>query len=122
MQTTEDENKCPECGCRLSSFELGSSAGMQCTQCDWMVVTTNHNTFLHDSTLYTVWAEASTLDRSHFITGLAITLSLGTLKARQIVDTDAPIAESLSAHEVIMLRDKLAPKKIFLRVEPAFPW
>jgi len=122
MTDTAEDYNCPDCGSPLIPFEDGSCAGSKCTTCDWAVATTNHNTPAFDKTLYTVWPESPTLDRSHLIAKLAVALALKTREAMELVDSGSPIAQSMEAWKVIQLSNTLSLKGISIRVEPTFPW
>ena len=116
------EPRCPGCGAGLAGFSDETCTGARCPSCGFAVVTTNPNRPSFDPTRYDVWIHGGTKDRPAIIVSLANALCIGVVNARAILDTGAPIAQSVSAVEVERLARILHDHGLALRITPPFPW
>lgn len=75
-----------------------------------------------DNTHYTVWAAWEPTTRNQVVVRLGRVLGIGLRAARELLDDEKPLAESVSALEVPELAGRYAAEGLALRVAPAFRW
>jgi hypothetical protein len=75
-----------------------------------------------DPTRYTVWAAWEPATRNQVVVRLGRVLGVGLQAARQLLESDAPLAERATALEVSELAGRYSVEGLALRVEPAFRW
>jgi hypothetical protein len=117
-----DQGLCPKCHSELRSREEGLSYVLECVRGDWSVATTNENVPAFDETKYSVWVEASRLERPKVIATIAALFGIGSRNARNIVDHGLPLEKDVLAVRVLEISSMLRSKGLDIRTEPPFPW
>jgi hypothetical protein len=75
-----------------------------------------------DTTRYTVWVAWEPATRNQVVVRLGRVLGAGLQGARQLLDSEAPLAEGATALEVSEIAQRYYAEGLTLRVEPAFRW
>jgi len=75
-----------------------------------------------DTTRYTVWVAWEPATRNEVIVRLGRRLLTGMQGARQMLDSETPLAEGVTALHVLELTERYSAEGLAVRVEPAFRW
>lgn len=113
---------CPECGQPQIVTEQGLSLIARCSDCGWMVATTNPNHPIIDRTSYSLRARPGELATANAIARLAVALGIGVKRARDLIVQDLPVAEDVLALEVIRLHGVLTGAGLQVEITPPLRW
>jgi hypothetical protein len=75
-----------------------------------------------DTTKYTVWIASDSTNQKQAAVRLGRVRGDGWKSAQDFLGSNRPLAEGLSALQVIEMADRYAAEGLTLRVEPAFRW
>lgn len=98
------------------------SLNVTCSNCSWMVSTTNQNHAAFDQTEYTVRLLPSPPLRKEAIISVAAVMNISVDDARERIDEDLPLASDLNATEAILLRKEFSLRGIEVEFDPPLRW
>lgn len=112
--------KCEKCGLELQFRKEGSTQGLYCLNCGWIVVTTYIPKLQLDRTNYRVYVTGADFKNVRHIQIISKIYGMNYIVVKKLLQEDKPLVFEGYARDVIKIREKLSLGGIGCEIIPEF--